>query len=277
MRVTEVILESNRANFVTAKQIAAEIHKNVSDLAEIIRSGSNIAAGNPHYVHGLRQDIMRLHHELMGLGYEYDSNNSDHMRPLTIGEASRAQQRAQKQQRREAELEKQRAEQAKQAELQRVRDAANLARRQARVTKQLDTERQFAPKPEEPEAYTFGGVSIPVTKTEPEPAGGHYVLFRIDYGTNVPTLWSYWIRGNDYDVQMLDGTRGWDSARKLRQSEIIKNAGQMANTLDRLRKQGSVHVIFDRAVRQAYPDFAKKIAFYIDNNMDDFTGYEIAR
>jgi hypothetical protein len=275
MRVTEVILESNRANFVTAKQIAAEIHKNVNDLAEIVRSGSNIAAGNPHYVHGLRQDIMDLHQELMDLGYEYDSNNSDHMRPLTIGEASRAQQRAQKQQRREAELAKQRAEQEKQAELQRVRDAANRVRRQASVTRQLDTERLA--KPPEPEAYTFGGVSIPVEKNEPEPTSGHYVLFRIDYGTNVPTLWSYWIRGNDFDVQMLDGTRGWDSARKLRQSEIIKNAGQMANTLDRLRKQGSVHVIFDRAVRQAYPDFAKKIAFYIDNNMDDFTGYEFTR
>jgi hypothetical protein len=275
MRVTEVILESSRVNFVTAKQIALEIHQNVSDLTEIIRSGSNIAAGNPHYVQCLKQDIINLHQELMDLGYEYDSNSTDHMRPLTLDEASRAQQRAQKQQRREAELEKQRAEQEKQAELQRVRDAANRVRRQASVTRQLDTERLA--KPQEPEAYTFGGVTVPVEKSEPEPTGGHYVLFRIDYGTNVPTLWSYWIRGNDFDVQMLDGTRGWDSARKLRQSEIIKSAGQMANTLDRLRKQGSVHVIFDRAVRQAYPDFAKKIAFYIDNNMDDFTGYEFTR
>jgi hypothetical protein len=277
MRVTEVILESNRANFVTARQIAQEIHQNVSDLTEIIRSGSTTAAGNPHYVQGLKQDIMNLHQELMGLGYEYDSNSSDHMRPLTLGEASRAQQRAQKQQRREAELAKQRAEQAKQAELQRVRDAANRALRRASVTRKLDPERQFTPPPQEPEAYTFGGVSIPVEKSEPEPTSGHYVLFRIDYGTNVPTLWAYWIRGNDFDVQMLDGTRGWDSARKLRQSEIIKSAGQMANTLERLRKQGSIHVIFDRAVRQAYPDFAKKMAFYIDNNMDDFVGHESTR
>lgn len=275
MRASDIILEASRANLLTARQIAQEIHQNVNDLSEIIRSGSNIAAANPHYVHGLRQDIMRLNQELMDLGYEYDPHNADHMRPLTLGEASRAQQRAQKQQRREAELAKQRAEQEKQAELQRVRDAANRVRRQASVTRQLDTERLA--KPQEPEAYTFGGVSIPVEKSEPEPTGGHYVLFRIDYGTNVPTLWIYWLRGNDFDVQMLDGTRGWDSARKLRQTEIIKNAGQMANTLDRLRRQGSVHVIFDRAVRQAYPDFAKKIAFYIDNNMDDFSGYELTR
>ena len=83
MKIRE-LLESSGADFSTAKQIAREMHLNIEDLNHIIASGSKIAAGNPHNVQSLKSNISMLYNELMDLGYEYDPNIPDLIRPLTI-------------------------------------------------------------------------------------------------------------------------------------------------------------------------------------------------
>ena len=83
MKIRE-LLESSGANYNTAKQIAREMHLNIEDLNHIVASGSKIAAGNPHNMQRLKSDISMLYNELMDLGFEYDPNTPDLIRPLTI-------------------------------------------------------------------------------------------------------------------------------------------------------------------------------------------------
>lgn len=277
MKHIDITTESGERERNVARQIALEIHQNIQDLTDIIRSGSSTGAGNPHYVQGLRDDISRLHAEMMDLGFEYDPKSPEFMRPLTLGEASKGQRDRERRER----VERQRADQIANAKARQEREAtiaaAQRARRQASVTRQLDPTRQFTPKPEEPEAYTFGGVTVPVEKTEPEPEGGNYVLFRIIPDPERPTIMAYWLHDRDAEVQLRDGTRGYQSAVRLRQNAVVKGVGYMANLLEQLRAQGAVQVIFDREISRKYPEFTSKIKYYIDHNMDDYVNYETQR
>lgn len=277
MKHSDILAESSDRERNVARHIAREIHTNLQDLTEIIRSGSSTGAGNPYYVQGLRDDISRLHEELMDLGFEYDPKSSDYIRPLTLTEVSKSQRERERRER----AERQRADQIAQDKARQEREAtiaaAQRARRQASVTRQLDPTRQFAPKPEEPEAYTFGGVTVPVEKTEPEPEGGNYVLFRIIPDPERPTIMAYWLHDRDAEVQLRDGTRGYQSAVRLRQNAVVKGVGYMANLLEQLRAQGAVQVIFDREISRKYPEFTSKIKYYIDHNMDDYVNYETQR
>ena len=83
MKISE-LLESSSANLNTAKQLAIELHSNIDDLNHIIASGSTVAAGNPHNVMSLKNDIASLYNEIMDLGFEYDPKSSQLIRPLTI-------------------------------------------------------------------------------------------------------------------------------------------------------------------------------------------------
>ena len=277
MRTDDVLLESGQRERNVARHIAQEIHQDVQDLTDIIRSGSRQAAGNPHYVQGLRDDISRLHDELMDLGFEYDPASPEHMRPLTLGEASRGQRERERRERAERERADQIANVRARQEREATISAAQRARRQASVTRQLDPSKQFTPKPEEPEAFTFGGVTVPVEPVETEPEGGNYVLFRIIPDPERPTIMAYWLHDRDAEVQLRDGTRGYQSAVRLRQNAVVKGIGYMANLLEQLRGQGAVQVIFDREIARKYPEFTSKIKYYIDHNMDDYVNYETQR
>ena len=83
MKISE-LLESKGADYNTAKQLAHELHLNLEDLNHIIASGSKVAAGNPHNVKSLKNDIATLYDEIMDLGFEYDPNTPDLIRPLTV-------------------------------------------------------------------------------------------------------------------------------------------------------------------------------------------------
>ena len=83
MKISE-LLESKGADYNTAKQLAQELHLNLNDLNHIVASGSKIAAGNPHNVNSLKNDISILYNEIMDLGFEYDSNSPELIRPLTV-------------------------------------------------------------------------------------------------------------------------------------------------------------------------------------------------
>lgn len=83
MRYKE-ILKENGANFYTAKSLAIELHQNIEDLTHIIASRSSTGAGNPHNVESLKRDIQQLYNEIMDLGYEYDAEKPQYIRPLTI-------------------------------------------------------------------------------------------------------------------------------------------------------------------------------------------------
>jgi len=83
MRYKE-IAKGQGANFYTAKSLAIELHQNLEDLMHIMASGSKIAAGNPHNVQSLKQDIQQLYQEIMDLGYEYHPESPQYIRPLTI-------------------------------------------------------------------------------------------------------------------------------------------------------------------------------------------------
>ena len=277
MQLDDVLLESGQRERVVARQLAREIHQNVQDLTEIIRSGSRIAAGNPHYVQGLRDDISRLYTELLDLGFEYDPQSPDFMRPLTLDEASKGQRDRERRARAERERADQIANARAKKEIEDTMASAQRAIRQARVNRQLDPTRQFAPKPEEPEAYTFGGVTVPIERTEPEPEGGNYVLFRIIPDPERPSIMAYWLHDRDAEVQLRDGSRGYQSAVRLRQNAVVKGTGYMANLLEQLRLRGAVQVIFDREISRKYPEFTSKIKYYIDHNMDDYVNYETQR
>ena len=81
MKISE-LLESKGADYNTAKQLAQELHLNIEDLNHIMASGSTIAAGNPHNVQSLKQDIKILYNEIVDLGFEYDPNNPDLIKSL---------------------------------------------------------------------------------------------------------------------------------------------------------------------------------------------------
>ena len=83
MKISE-LLESKGADYNTAKQLAQELHLNLEHLNHIVASGSKIAAGNPHNVNSLKNDISMLYNEIMDLGFEYDSNSPELIRPLTV-------------------------------------------------------------------------------------------------------------------------------------------------------------------------------------------------
>lgn len=83
MRYREILRE-NGANFYTAKSLAIELHQNLEDLMHIISAGSSTGAGNPHNVQSLKQDIQQLYNEILDLGYEYDAEKPQYIRPLTI-------------------------------------------------------------------------------------------------------------------------------------------------------------------------------------------------
>ena len=83
MKISE-LLESKGADYNTAKQLAQELHLNLEDLNHIVASGSKVAAGNPHNVQSLKNDIAVLYDEIMDLGFEYDPNIPGLIRPLTV-------------------------------------------------------------------------------------------------------------------------------------------------------------------------------------------------
>ena len=83
MRYREIAKEQG-ANFYTAKSLAIELHQNLEDLMHIMSSGSKTGAGNPHNVQSLKKDIQQLYQQIMKLGYEYDAENPQYIRPLTI-------------------------------------------------------------------------------------------------------------------------------------------------------------------------------------------------
>jgi hypothetical protein len=83
MRYKEIVKDQG-ANFYTAKSLAIELHQNLEDLMHIMSSGSKTAAANPHNVASLKKDIQQLYQEIMNLGYEYDANRPQYIRPLTI-------------------------------------------------------------------------------------------------------------------------------------------------------------------------------------------------
>jgi hypothetical protein len=70
----------NFADRRTASSIAQEIFKNLEDLDHIQRSGSTIAAGNPHNVRSLKQEIIELHQDLSALNFEYAPDQPDLVR-----------------------------------------------------------------------------------------------------------------------------------------------------------------------------------------------------
>lgn len=83
MRYREIAKQQG-ANFYTAKSLAIELHQNLEDLMHIMSSGSSTGAANSHNVQSLKQDIQQLYQEIMDLGYEYDAQRPQYIRPLTI-------------------------------------------------------------------------------------------------------------------------------------------------------------------------------------------------
>ena len=87
MRANEFLklVESADFNEQTAIQIAKELHQNLIDTNEIVSSGSSIAAGNPHNVRSLRDDIVKLSKELEELGYRYSWSSPNYIKKIKEG------------------------------------------------------------------------------------------------------------------------------------------------------------------------------------------------
>ncbi len=67
-----VTKEENNPDNSTAKEIAKELHQDISDLHAIKSSKSTISAGHPHNVKSLQDSILSLNNDLNSLGYKYD-------------------------------------------------------------------------------------------------------------------------------------------------------------------------------------------------------------
>ena len=87
MRANEFLklVETADFNELTAIELAKELHQNILDANEIVSSGSTIAAGNPHNVKSLRDDIVKLSQELAQLGYRYSWSSPNYIKKIKEG------------------------------------------------------------------------------------------------------------------------------------------------------------------------------------------------